>query len=55
MKIKNFSTTDEVKLRRWMKEELFDWHNQWELIGMVKDKGMYEVFYKIHEEEDNLL
>jgi hypothetical protein len=55
MKIKTYTTTDAAKLRTWMKEELFDWYNQYKLIAMVKDQGVYEVFYSEHEEEDDLL
>ena len=55
MKIEGYTTIYESQLRRWMRDVLFDWHNQYEFIGMVKDKDMYEVFYKVHEPEDNLL
>ena len=55
MKIERYATIYESQLRQWMKEELFDWHNGYEFIGMVKDKDIYEVFYMVHEPEDNLL
>jgi hypothetical protein len=55
MKIKTYTTKDVDSLRKWMKNEFFDWHNHYELISMVKDQGVYEVFYSEHEEEDNLL
>ena len=55
MKIERYATMYERQLRKWMKEELFDWHNGYEFIGMVKDNDIYEVFYKVHEPEDDLL
>ena len=55
MKIKTYTTKDADSLKKWMKNELFDWHNRYKLISMVKDQGVYEVFYSEHEEEDNLL
>ena len=55
MKIERYATMYESQLRNWMKKELFDGHNGYEFIGMVKDNDMYEVFYKVHEPEDDLL
>ena len=55
MKVERYTTIYESQLRRWMKEVLFDWHNGYEFIGMVKDNDIYEVFYKVHEPEDDLL
>lgn len=55
MKIERYTTIYESQLRRWMRDVLFDWHNGYEFICMVKDKDTYEVFYKVHEPEDDLL
>ena len=55
MKVKRYTSISASELQKWMKEELFDWHNGYEFIGMVKDKDIYEVFYKVHEPEDDLL
>lgn len=55
MKVKynKFVHADEVC--KWAENVLFDWHNELELISIVKDRGEYVVFYKVHEEEDKLL
>jgi hypothetical protein len=55
MKVKRHTSIDVNDLMRWMEEELFDWQSQCKFISMVKDKGTYEVFYSVHEPEDDLL
>ena len=55
MKVKRYKSIDVSDLQKWMEEELFDWHNHYQFITMVKDKGAYEVFYSVHEPEDDLL
>lgn len=55
MKIERYTTIYESHLRRWMRDVLFDRHNHYQFISMVKDRDMYEVFYKVHEPEDDLL
>lgn len=50
MTIKSYITSDPGKLKDWLKD-LYDWHDgHYEFISMVKDQGVYEVFYKEYDE-----
>ena len=55
MKILHKQFTSPTEVCQWMKDNIYDWSSRLELLSMVKDQGVYEIFYKKHEEVDDLL
>ena len=54
MKVKQKTFASQGDLTHWLTEFCSNWNSNF-IVGMVKDHGWYEVFYKSFTEDDKLL